>query len=504
MRLLLLTPEFRGSGGGIITYYRSLTPALVRAGVEVSVIQGSPQCTANESESGSIDGVHVQTLERRRFDKWRERFRSYAAAPTLRNSLAAAWAMWEQAGHGQGFDIVEACDWGLSFVPPVVEASLPVLLQFHGSAGQIAVHDCIEGEEIDGKLIRMIERAAAGSATGLQTCSEANAAFWHSETGRHVDVQRPAWRHATTDSNVSVADRALIVGRLQRWKGPHILATALRQLRTHRLTVDWYGRDVNWNRHETTSMYMARSFPDLWGNAIIHHASVPPAEVTRLQASAKFNLVPSPWDVFNLTVAEAMASGRPVICSDGAGASEMIVDGETGYVFSKNDPAALAATLERALLEDDRRLREMGVAAQDVVRRLLDPEHIATARIATYEDTIRKFHASPKEFAKGWLSEACSPDGAFHQEFAFLESVPLRSLISHMRSRLRRKIGEYLPTGVIQRSNILQGFPAATPASGSSATGLADHQRATAPHSPSRTETVREAVAATRPAQVVE
>jgi len=453
MRLLLLVPEFRGSGGGISTYYRSLAPALALAGVTVHVIEGSPQHTASESEVASIDGVHVETLERHRFDRWRECFRSYAAAPTLRNSLAAAWAMWEQAGHGRGFDIVEACDWGLSFIPAVVESALPVLLQFHGSAGQIAMYDCLEGEELDGKLVRLLERAAAGAASSLQTCSEANAGFWRLETGRDVDVLRPAWRHAPGNSDARVTDRALVVGRLQRWKGPHVLAAALRELRRPGLAVDWYGRDVNWSRHETTSAHMARSFPDLWNGAIMHHSSVPPAEVARLQASARVNIVPSSWDVFNFTVAEAMASGRPVICSDGAGASEMIVDGETGYVFARDDPTALAAALDRALNEDGRRLLEMGEAARDAMRRMLDPRHIAAARVATYRDTIAGFRTASKGPVKGWLSDACSPDGALHQEFAFLENLPLRVLLSHVLSRLRRKIGVRLSAEAPRRSN---------------------------------------------------
>ncbi len=50
-------------------------------------------------------------------------------------------------------------------------------------------------------------------------------------------------------------------------------------------------------------------------------------QTARLQAQAAFMVVPSLWDTFNFTCVEAMWSGRPVICSRGAGASELIEDG---------------------------------------------------------------------------------------------------------------------------------------------------------------------------------
>lgn len=46
---------------------------------------------------------------------------------------------------------------------------------------------------------------------------------------------------------------------------------------------------------------------------------------------------PSITEGWGLEVAEAMSYGRPVICSNGAGASEMITDGSEGFVFPKRD-----------------------------------------------------------------------------------------------------------------------------------------------------------------------
>lgn len=120
MRILLLTPEYRGSGGGIITFYRHLLPALVRAGAEVEVVEGSAVHCAREASPYILDGVRVQMLEFARLEGWYSRFGRLGAAPGLRRHLAASWATWEQAGFGAEFDVVEACDWGLLFAAPVI------------------------------------------------------------------------------------------------------------------------------------------------------------------------------------------------------------------------------------------------------------------------------------------------------------------------------------------------------------------------------------------------
>jgi glycosyltransferase involved in cell wall biosynthesis len=68
-------------------------------------------------------------------------------------------------------------------------------------------------------------------------------------------------------------------------------------------------------------------------------------------------------ECFPMALLEAMASGRPAVCTDVGGVQEMIDDDVTGFLVRPGDPAALAERLV-LLLTDDERRRAMGAAAR--------------------------------------------------------------------------------------------------------------------------------------------
>lgn len=77
-------------------------------------------------------------------------------------------------------------------------------------------------------------------------------------------------------------------------------------------------------------------------------------------------VLPSRWDGFGLVVAEAMATGTPVIVSSAVGAKDLVKHGENGWVFESDNAAALAETMEISYQERNR-LAQMGAQARDTV-----------------------------------------------------------------------------------------------------------------------------------------
>ena len=424
-----------------MTFYQSLIPALQAEGVEVRVIEGSAYHAADDRSPRVRNGASVETLELSRMRRWYAQLGQFAATPGLRSHLAAAWAMWEQAQFGEETDVVEACDWGLLFLPMALDAKRPLVVQCHGSIGQIAHHDPIAAEETQGILTLLLERSVLAGVDTIQTPGCENAAYWRNETGRHVSMLRPAWIPPAVLSTQKPSDRGLVVGRVQRWKGPQVLCAALDLLGDRAPKIDWVGRDTPWeSANGSTSAHLATAYPSVWGKKIAPHAPRVAAEISRLQADALFNLVPSTWDVFNFTAVEAMASGRPAIISTGAGAHELIQDGENGYVFPAGSADGLASTIERVLSASPAQLADIGRAAQATIRRELDPPTIAAQRVAAYRSTIDAFRTR-RPSAKTTLDEMCRPKdlAAGDDNASFLNQVPLRTLMQHVGKRLGRK-----------------------------------------------------------------
>jgi glycosyltransferase involved in cell wall biosynthesis len=441
LKICFLSPEYTGFGGGIGTFYRNLAPALVRAGAEVTVVEGS--CFANSAipSRTSVDGVVIQKLETARVCAWLDKLNHLSALPSLSRHLAAAWASWEQAQENGPFDVIEATDFGLLMVPPLLAGNKPVIAQMHGSIGQIQSKDPAIGEEIAGALSLAIESEVASLVASCQTYSKANRDYWNRASGSHaVELLPPAWIGSGSQSQPATIRPVISVfGRIQMWKGPKILSEALTLLPDCPV-VHWYGRDIA--NSETgigsTKDQLLKMYPAIWQGRVVTHAPVPPETVQTLQASSQVNLVPSTWDVFNFTVIEALASGRPVVCSDRAGAAELIDDGVNGFIYDGTCPQALAAALRRALELSAEQSTTMGSAAQKTVASLLDPELIAKRRIESYKRAIDRKQSGGE--VPDWLSQVARPRQPGPEKYFFLNNLPLQPLLKHIGRRFVRKL----------------------------------------------------------------
>jgi len=68
-------------------------------------------------------------------------------------------------------------------------------------------------------------------------------------------------------------------------------------------------------------------------------------------------VVPSRFEGFGLTAAEAMAAGKAVVASDTTGLKEIIDDGETGILFPVDDIITLICELQKLITDPDLRQR---------------------------------------------------------------------------------------------------------------------------------------------------
>lgn len=86
-------------------------------------------------------------------------------------------------------------------------------------------------------------------------------------------------------------------------------------------------------------------------------------------------------------IAQAMAAGKPVLASRVGGMSEMVSDGETGFVVEPGDVAMLAKRMLTLIRNQDLCLR-MGRAGHDIARERFMPDAVARLTAEAYRAAV--------------------------------------------------------------------------------------------------------------------
>jgi glycosyltransferase involved in cell wall biosynthesis len=151
-------------------------------------------------------------------------------------------------------------------------------------------------------------------------------------------------------------------GRLQRWKGPHVLLEAMPAVvdafpdarcvivgGRHELEPDY----PDYLRRLTTARGLDRHV------LFVGFQHDVPSWMQAMDVVA----LPSDNEPFGVTVVESMAMGKPVIAGSSAGPTETITSGVDGILVAHDDPAAIAAAILSCLEKPDLAGR-LGAAAR--------------------------------------------------------------------------------------------------------------------------------------------
>ena len=147
-------------------------------------------------------------------------------------------------------------------------------------------------------------------------------------------------------SQLPQEDFLLFVGDVVRDKGVEVLFQAYAEMEQH-LPLVLIGR---------AATDLSTSYP--WNTRVLQ--SWPHEAVMSAWSRCSIALVPSIWPDPCPTVAiEAMTMGKPVIASCTGGLSDIVIDGETGFLVPPGDPRALREAIQ-LLLENPERRKHMG------------------------------------------------------------------------------------------------------------------------------------------------
>jgi N-acetyl-alpha-D-glucosaminyl L-malate synthase BshA len=107
-----------------------------------------------------------------------------------------------------------------------------------------------------------------------------------------------------------------------------------------------------------------------------------------LLACADLFLLPSEQESFGLTALEAMNCGVPVIATEIGGLPELVVHGETGYLFPIGETEMMAEAAA-ALLKDHEKHKRFGKNARERAVEGFNANRIIPQYEAFYEEVLR-------------------------------------------------------------------------------------------------------------------
>jgi glycosyltransferase involved in cell wall biosynthesis len=448
LRVLFILPEFFPiTGGGICTYYNQLIPMLKNeTGWEIIVIQGS----AFDSKGGEKEWaeIPIHYLPPDEYAIQKRKFPQLGIFPELQNHVASAWAMYNKAQSlNLTFDLVITTDWGLNFIPWIIKNSIPVIVHLHGSIGQIDHYEPKKGLEILAALYLNLEINLFSYANSLVTHSDKNINFWHSRILRKnnfhlipptildpIDVKEPVVEAITVIG--------LVVGRIQYWKGPIHLCQAVQQLSENdknKLKIYWIGRDTFYHdANSNMTTYLSKTFPEIWGKTIIPIGEKTHSEIETLYPSVDFGIVPSTWDMFNLSAVEHLFHKKPLICSSNIGASDFF--GLAPDIILYNKLEELTNGLKVLINTDKTKLVAMGKRNYQFARNEFDNATTLKKHIETIKSTVSDFKPELNLATKfSWLIPQ-ENEIKLNSKEVLLESWPLKEIMSILLKRIKSRV----------------------------------------------------------------
>lgn len=166
----------------------------------------------------------------------------------------------------------------------------------------------------------------------------------------------------------------MFIGGLKPRKNPEFLLKVMQKINRSDIQLIFAGDGPLKNRLRGKNIQVTGFIPESAKPALYHQADVV--------------VLPSLKEGFGMTLAEAGASGLPVIGNNHSSIKEIIQDGKTGFLAKTNDVADWAEKLLQLIKSPDLG-RKMGKAGQKFVRTNFTWENNLKIHLKVYENLIR-------------------------------------------------------------------------------------------------------------------
>jgi len=395
MRYWLILSEFPpDAGGGIATYGREFSSALLEAGHDVTVfVPTDEQRRLTELPDAGIRVVRVPILVGDRLDHAMGRWQ-------LMSERCCNAVIAHIAKDGPP-DLIEVQDYGglgyallkRRLVDPGVLAGVPISLFCHSPIFETAIADEAPAYLFPTYGVGRMEKFCLMAADRVICPSQFLAnrlQMWRSDSIEVVPLPfsaSPSPLKNESTSPTSPCCDLVYVGKAQYLKGVVQLLDAMRLIWAggHRVRLRMVGGDTLWQSRQVMMkdyIRAAHAEPIRDGLLTIDEQVSPP-DLPAVHASARFALVPSLFDNFPYTCIEALTHGRPVLASRSGGQADLLRRlGRDEWLFDISNPKDVAEVILRALGEPREATLQKSRDAAIATTALCAPAAVVAGRLA--------------------------------------------------------------------------------------------------------------------------
>jgi glycosyltransferase involved in cell wall biosynthesis len=394
LRIGLVTNEWpsnRADSGGIGTYFHNLAVGMERCGAEPVVVTGAGLRRGREPTKHRFPVIHLPetkpSLAQRVLERLSGKAQSYKTAilqTGLRRRDTLGYHLPELIEQ-HGLEVLIGPLWAGELAEAAGYLDVPLVLRASSNIRPVVsanddLHDAHD------QRVHDLEQQA------LRTCSALYAPSPRALAALRASMDVPDVPTAVIPSGVDTdlfqpasaasrrqARRLLFAGRLEPQKGMRLLASALPRLleQVQQAEVWFVGRDtpsapegVTWQEH----------FRRLCSEPVLARCRflgrIPWAHMPETYRRCDLVLIPSVRDNLPNVALEALASGLPVVASDGAGLEDVVHPGRNGLILEGGNATAWIEALAALVAAPDR-LKSMGESAAKTARSDLNLEAAA-------------------------------------------------------------------------------------------------------------------------------
>ena len=172
--------------------------------------------------------------------------------------------------------------------------------------------------------------------------------------------------------------KVLFVGRIEKEKSIDVTIRAI-QLVSKKIDVKLFVIGVGSERDDLEKLVQELELDE----RVVFLGGIPDEDVRRIYSFCDLFVTSSTVELQGLVVMEAMASGLPIVSSQGMALHELIEEGRNGYIFPNGNYKAAAEKIS-LVLHDTKRAERMGKASLELIKK-----HDFDATLDKYEQSYK-------------------------------------------------------------------------------------------------------------------